>query len=201
MTKRPTEHERHSDLPIDPIFLQRWSPRAFDANTMPEEDLLTLIEAARWAPSAYNVQPWRFLYARHGDSHWEGYLELLDPFNAGWAKQASALIFLLSDSLMFAEEPEKTKPARTNSFDSGAAWAQLALQATRMGYQAHAMAGLDYVRTRERLQVPDRYRIEVAIAVGRRADAAQLPADLRDREAPSPRRPISELAFPGGFPS
>ncbi|WP_282608297.1 nitroreductase family protein [Pelagibius sp. Alg239-R121] len=191
---------RKTDLPIDPIFLKRWSPRAFDSSPMPEPDLLTLIEAARWAPSAFNVQPWRFLYALRGDAQWQNFLELLDSFNIGWAQNASALVFLLSDRLMFADEPGKAKPSRCHSFDAGAAWAQLALQATRMGYQAHGMAGIDYDLSRIRLQVPERYRIEIAIAVGRRADAAALPAELQEREFPSPRRPIDELAFAGGFP-
>ena len=192
--------QRQSDHPIDPIFLERWSPRAFDGRAMPESDLLSLIEAARWAPSAFNVQPWRFLYALRDDAHWQQYLELLDSFNRAWAQQASALVFLLSDSLMFAEDPAKTKPSRCHSFDAGAAWAQLALQATRMGYQAHGMAGIDYEKSRKSLQVPERYRIEIAIAIGRRADATNLPEDLRERETPSSRRPLQELAFAGAFP-
>lgn len=191
---------RQSDRPIDPIFLERWSPRAFDGEAMPEADLLTVIEAARWAPSAFNLQPWRFLYAHRGDRHWQDYLALLDDFNRAWAQQASALVFLLSDSLMFAEDPEKTKPSRCHSFDAGAAWAQFALQATRMGYQAHGMAGIDYEQSRSRLQVPEHYRVEIAIAIGRRAEASNLPADLQEREVPSLRRPLSELAFAGAFP-
>lgn len=191
---------RQSDHPIDPIFLERWSPRAFDGRAMPEADLLSLIEAARWAPSAFNVQPWRFLYALRGDAHWQQYLELLDSFNRSWAQQASALVFLVSDSLMFAEDPTKAKPSRCHSFDAGAAWAQLALQATRMGYQAHGMAGIDYDKSRTSLQIPERYRIEIAIAVGRRAEAVNLPEDLREREVPSSRRPLQELAFAGAFP-
>lgn len=191
---------RQTDHPIDPIFLERWSPRAFDGRNMPAADLLTLIEAARWAPSAFNLQPWRFLYALRSDRHWPDFLELLDSFNRAWAQQASALVFLLSDSLMFSETPAKTKPSRCHSFDAGASWAQLALQATKMGYQAHGMAGINYEMARDRLQVPEQFRIEIAIAVGRPADASILPGELRDREFPSPRRPIDELAFAGRYP-
>jgi len=78
--------ERISDHPIEPIFLNRWSPRAYDATSMPVSDLLTILEAARWAPSAYNVQPWRFLYFHRDDAHWQTYLALLDPFTAGLSR-------------------------------------------------------------------------------------------------------------------
>jgi len=192
--------QRNPDHPIDPIFLERWSPRAFDAEAMPETDLLALIEAARWAPSAYNYQPWRFLYAHRDDAHWQGFLDLLDPFNASWARHASAIIFVLSDMLMPGGVASAPSPSHSHSFDTGAAWAQLALQATRLGYHAHAMAGIDFDRARTRLNVPDRFRIEIAVAVGRRADPATLPDELQRRERPSQRRPVHEFAFPGSFP-
>lgn len=192
--------DRRSDHPVDPLFLARWSPRAFDAAAMSEADLASLIEAARWAPSAYNYQPWRFLYAHRDDAHWQGFLDLLDPFNAGWARDASALIFVLSDRLMAANGNGEPRPSHSHSFDAGAAWAQLALQATRLGYQAHGMAGIDFERARAHLGVPERFHIEIAIAVGRRADPARLPEALRDRERPSQRRPIHEIAFAGAFP-
>lgn len=192
--------DRRSDHPVDPLFLARWSPRAFDAAAMPEADLASLIEAARWAPSAYNYQPWRFLYAHRGDANWQGFLDLLVPFNASWARDASALIFVLSDRLMAADGNGEPSPSHSHSFDAGAAWAQLALQATRLGYQAHGMAGIDFERARTHLAVPERFRIEIAIAIGRRADPARLPEALRDRERPSQRRPIREIAFAGAFP-
>jgi nitroreductase len=192
--------ERNPGHPIDPIFLERWSPRAFDAQTMPEADLLTLIEAARWAPSAYNYQPWRFLYARRDDAHWQGFLNLLVPFNMGWAQHASALIFVLSDRLMGGSDPSELSPSHSHSFDAGAAWAQLALQAVRLGYHARGMAGVDFDRAREHLNVPERFRIEIAIAVGRRADPARLPDALQKHEHPTQRRPVHEIAFAGAFP-
>jgi len=192
--------ERKTDHPIDSIFIKRWSPRAFDAETMPAADLLTILEAARWAPSAYNVQPWRFLYALRDDTHWSDYLRLLDPFNASWAQRAAALIFLVSDTHMPAEGEAPRKPSRTHSLDVGAAWAQLALQATLMGYQAHAMAGIRYDQVREKLAVPADYRVEIAIAIGKPADKAVLPEVLQAREQLSLRRPLNEIAFAGGFP-
>lgn len=189
---------RSAAHPIEPIFLKRWSPRAFDATEVPIDDLLTMIEAARWAPSAYNIQPWRFLYAQRGDAHWQRYLGLLDAFNFAWAQNAGALVFVISDTLIGAHPSEKQ--SHTHDFDTGAAWAQLALQATAMGYQAHAMAGIDFNATRETLEIPDRYRIEIAVAIGTQADPAILPAELQTREAPSDRLPLDQLAFGGAFP-
>lgn len=189
---------REPDFPIDPLFLERWSPRAFDSSDMPEEDLRTLFEAARWAPSAFNSQPWRFLYARRGDDNWAAFLDLLIPWNREWAESASVLIFILSDSLMSTKWGGDTV-SHSHSFDSGAAWACLALQATRLGYQAHAMSGVEFDRARAELQVPERFRIEAAVAVGRRGDPAQLPEKLRAREQPSGRRPAGEFSYPGRF--
>ncbi|WP_029010587.1 nitroreductase family protein [Azospirillum halopraeferens] len=189
--------ERVPAHPVDPLFPARWSPRAFDAADMPESDLLTMLEAARWAPSAFNYQPWRFLYARRGDAHWADFLDLLLPGNARWARDASALVFVLSDTRLVRDDSDT--PAYTHSFDTGAAWAQLALQAIRLGYHAHGMAGIDFDRARARLAVPERFRIEMAAAIGRRADPATLPDDLRAREQPSPRRPLEAIAYPGPF--
>ncbi len=190
---------RVSSHPIDPLFLKRWSPRAFDAQDMPQQDLHTLLEAARWAPSAYNIQPWRFIYARRSDAEWETFVSLLDPFNAGWAHKASALIFLVSDSLFSLEEGQALKKAHYNSFDAGAAWAQLALQATALGYNCHAMAGLLFDDITHKLDIPERYKVEVAIAVGKRSNPLDLPEGLREREEPSPRLELEKIAFQGSF--
>ena len=193
--------DRQPDHPVDPLFLERWSPRAFDGTKMPEEDLLTMFEAARWAPSAFNSQPWRFLWARRGDEHWERFLGLLIPWNQGWAHSASALVYILSDSLPFTDKAGEPATSHTHSYDSGAAWACFALQARLMGYQAHGMSGVEFERARAELAVPERYRIEAAAAVGRVGDPATLPEKLRAREGPSGRRPVSELAFRGKYPA
>lgn len=190
---------RKSDYPVDPLFIQRWSPRAFDASTMSLTDLHTIIEAARWAPSAYNIQPWRFIYALRDDEYWNTFLGLLDPFNETWAQNASALVFLVSDSVVGTQNPGSHKPSGTHSFDAGAAWAHLALQATLLGYQAHAMAGVLFDAVQRQLRVPERYRIEIAIAIGREASPATLPPALREREMPSTRLPLKQIAFAGRF--
>ncbi|HYJ82941.1 MAG TPA: nitroreductase family protein [Allosphingosinicella sp.] len=193
---------RQSDHPIDPLFLERWSPRAFDESEIPEQDLLTLFEAARWAPSAFNSQPWRFLYALRGDADWERFLDLLIPFNRSWAKSASALVYILSDSLPMTDKATgEPATSHTHSYDAGAAWVSFALQATRMGYQAHGMSGVDFDRVREELGIPQRYRVEAAAVVGRIGDPATLPEKLRAREFPSGRKPVEEFAFKGGWPS
>ncbi|MGZ8312244.1 MAG: nitroreductase family protein [Allosphingosinicella sp.] len=191
---------RTADRPIDPLFLQRWSPRAFDGSDLPDEHLQTIFEAARWAPSAFNSQPWRFLYARRGDANWARFLDLLIPFNQSWAHSASVLVYILSDSLM-ETKPGQATPSHSHSFDAGAAWACLALQATRMGYHAHGMSGVDFDRARVELGVPDRFRLEAAAVVGRIGDPATLPERLQAREFPSDRRPVGEFAFAGNFPA
>lgn len=192
---------RQSDHPIDPLFLERWSPRSFDGSPVPQEDLERMFEAARWAPSAFNSQPWRFLYAHHGDPHWETFVNVLVPFNIGWAQHAAVLVYVLSDTLPFTDKEGRPSSSLTHSYDSGAAWALLALQAWRMGYYAHGMSGIELDRAREALRVPDRYVIEAAAAIGRQGDPATLPEKLRAREVPSGRKPISDFAFRGPFPA
>ena len=185
--------------PVDPLFLDRWSPRAFDGSSLPQADLDTLLDAARWAPSAFNYQPWRFLYAHRDSADWARFLGVLVPFNQSWVQHASVLTFILSDSLSSAPGSQDAKPSHSHSFDAGAAWALLALQATRMGYHTHAMTGVDFDAARRELAVPDRFRIEAAVAIGRMGDKATLPEGLQDKEAPSGRNPIDSFAFAGNF--
>lgn len=124
--------ERNSEHPIDEAFLSRWSPRAFDGSTIDEADLFTIMEAGRWAPSASNYQPWRFLYARRGDAFWDDAMSLLIPFNQGWAHSASALVFIVSDEL--TRGPKGDAPNHSHSFDCGTAWGFMAMQALQMGF-------------------------------------------------------------------
>jgi nitroreductase len=189
---------RQSDHPVDPLFLDRWSPRAFDGSEIPDAELMTMFEAARWAPSAFNSQPWRLLYAKRGDTNWERFLGLLIPWNQSWAHSASVLVYFISDSLM-ETKPGIWKESHSHSFDTGAAWASLALQATRLGYRAHGMSGVDFDRARVELGVPERFRIEAAAVIGRVGDPETLDEKLRAREVPSGRRPLAEIAFAGNF--
>lgn len=191
---------RTPDHSINEVFLNRWSPRAYDESAIAEEDLLAMFEAARWAPSAFNSQPWRFLYSRRGDRDWEQFLDLLIPWNRAWAQSASALVYILSDRLPMTDKAGAPAFSHTHSYDTGAAWGYLALQATMMGYQAHGMSGVDFDRAQAELGIPNQYRIEAAAVVGRIGDAATLPDKLRARETPSGRKHVGEFAFRGRFP-
>ena len=191
---------RISDYAIDALFLNRWSPRAFTDETIPEDELMTLFEAARWAPSCFNSQPWRFLYARRHTPQWDRFLPLLISFNQSWAKNASALVFIVSNTTMTDPATGQRTVSPSHTFDAGAAWAQLGLQATRSGWRAHAMAGFDHERARKELNIPDEYRIEVAVAIGRQGDRSTLAERLQDRETPSTREELSTITMEGGFP-
>ena len=193
-------NERVADHPIDPLFLERWSPRAFTGEAIPEEELFTLIEAARWAASSYNSQPWRFIYARRDTPHWERLLGLLIEFNRGWAQHAAALIFVVSKSTLLPPGKDAEIPSHSHSFDAGAASACLALQAARSGWAAHGMVGLDFDEAFVVLGVPQGYRIEAAFAIGRRGDKSLLSEPMRSREMPNGRMPLAEIAFEGSFP-
>lgn len=193
-------NSRTADYPIDPLFLERWSPRAFTDAPISERELLTLLEAARWAPSSFNSQPWRFIYARRGTEPWPRFLGLLSAYNQSWAGNAAALVILVSKTTMLPRGADKEVPSPTHSLDAGAAWANLALQATRSGWAAHGMAGFDVPRTAVELAVPTDYRVEAAIAIGRPGDKSLLPEPLRAREHPSDRLPLSQLVSEGRFP-
>lgn len=187
---------RETDTALNPLFLNRWSPRAFDGSVMPADDLRTILDAGRWAPSSFNYQPWRFLYATRDDAaNWARFLDLLIPFNAIWAKEASVLLFILSETTMGSPD----KPSHSHSFDAGAAWSAVALQSTLIGYHAHGMVGIDMDKTRRELGVPDGFRIEAAVAIGRMGDPASLPEKLQAREEPSNRKPLEEIAYSGNF--
>jgi len=190
---------RTADHPIDKLFLERWSPRAFTGEPIAELDLAILFEAARWAPSSYNSQPWRFLYARRDTPHWEKFLGLLLEFNRSWAHRAAALVVVVSRTTLLPPGATQEIPSHSHSFDAGAAWGSLALQATLLGWQAHAMTGFDHDRAAAELNVPERYRVEAVVAIGRPGDPSLLPERLASRERPSGRRPLAETALEGGF--
>jgi nitroreductase len=194
-----TENPRVADHPIEKVFLDRWSPRAFTGEPIPQSVLYTLFEAARWAPSSYNSQPWRFLYATNGNAHWDKFLNLLIPFNQSWAKTASALVFAVSETTMAQQGKDARIPSHSHSFDTGAAWGYLALQATYLGWHTHGMVGVDFDRVRTELKVPDDVRVEAAIAIGKIGPKTLLPEALQAREFPSPRKPVAEIALEGGF--
>ncbi len=193
------KHTRTAEHPISEIFLERWSPRALTGEEIPEASLLTILEAARWAPSAYNFQPWRFVYARKGTAHWERLFGILNEFNQGWARNASALVIVLSKEKSLPPGKDQEVPNLTHSFDAGAAWGFLALQASIEGWQAHGMAGIDREKARVDLGVPAGYTVEAAVAIGRPGDKNTLPESLRAREGYSQRHPLASVAAEGRF--
>jgi nitroreductase len=194
-----TANHRTADHPIDPMFLERWSPRAFTGEPLAESDLLTMLEAARWAPSSSNAQPWRFVYARRDTAAWPRLLGLLVPANQAWATDASALVVLFSKTTMRYAGKDQDVPSPTHSLDAGTASGYLALQALRMGWHTHGMGGFDRDRAIAELGVPAGFRAEAVYAVGRLGDPAKLPEPLRARERPSARLPLAQLAFEGTF--
>jgi nitroreductase len=190
-----TSSGRSAAHDIHPAFLGRWSPRAFTDEAIPVPTLMQLFEAAHWAPSAFNLQPWRFVYARRGGPGWDDLLGLLIPYNQAWAHRAAALIFIASATERTRSDGER-EAIYSHSFDAGAAWGYLALQAHHLGWAAHGMTGFDHERCYEVLGAPRAdYRVEAAIAVGRVGDPGLLPESYQAREAPSAREPVETLVF------
>jgi nitroreductase len=187
--------KRRADHPIDNLFLDRWSPRAMTGEAISQADLMVLFEAARWAPSSYNNQPWRMLYAHRDSEHWPLFFDLLVEFNRSWARNAGALVLFIS-STRFDFNGE---PSVTHSFDTGAAWENLALQGWLKGLVVHGMQGFDYERARTALNIPEGFRVEAMAAIGKPADPATLSADLRAREVPSDRRKLEQTICEGPF--
>lgn len=179
---------------VEPFIYRRWSPRAMSGEAVDEREIQALFEAARWAPSCFNEQPWRFLFARRDTPHWNDFFALLVEGNQRWARRAALLVVVLSRRTFERNDAA----SRTHSFDAGAAWQCLALQGSALGLVVHGMAGFDHEAARTRLEVPDHYRVEAMIAVGRPGRIEDLDERLREREHPSDRRPTSELAFEGG---
>ena len=190
---------RRPDHPIHSLFTDRWSPRAFTGESISESGLLCLLEAARWAPSAYNAQPWRFVYARRETPSWQPIFDSLVEFNQGWARHAAALVVIAAARQAIFPGEANAAPNPWHSFDAGAAWASLAFQATFAGWSAHGMAGFDADRLREAAQIPDAYSVETVVAIGKRGEARLLPEGMRARETPNGRLPLTQLAAEGQF--
>lgn len=191
----PPGAARIPDAPVDPQFPKRWSPRSFTAEPVTQEELRSLFEAARWAPSSGNEQPWIYLYANSPDDH-RRFLDLLDNGNQAWAFRAPILAFVIA-----RQHTRKGNPNRTAQFDTGSSWMSLALQARKLGLYAHGMAGFDVDRSYDVLHVPrDRYYVMAAIAIGHRGDPSVLAERNRVRESPNSRNPVSAFAFPGVMP-
>ena len=180
---------------INPLFLNRWSPRAMSGEEISHDDLMGLFEAARWAPSSYNNQPWRFIYAKRNTDHWQKLSSLLVEGNKTWAKNAAVIVVVISRKNFEFNE----KPAITHQFDAGAAWENLALEATSRELVTHGMQGFDFDVARKALGIPESFDVMAMIAIGKLGQKENLPRDLQEREYPSNRKPLEEIVMEGKF--
>lgn len=181
---------------VHELIRTRWSPRSFSDRPVSNEDLKTILEAARWAASSNNEQPWRFLIARKSDGEaYDRILKLLVPGNQEWARTAPVLIIMAAKRTF----SHNGSPNSYALHDTGAALAHFMLQAHALGLYAHGMAGFDRVRAREELGIPDDYDVGAAVALGYRDSPDKLTNERhRNSEiAKRTRKPISELAFAG----
>jgi nitroreductase len=184
-------------MTLHPLLSGRWSPRGFDAgHELTPDQLTVLLEAARWAPSAGNSQPWRFVVAQRGEAAFERLTGTLTGNNRRWAGRASALLLVLAETT----DPEG-RPRTHALFDTGLAVAQLVTQAEAEGLATHQMGGFDPAAAAGLFGIDPRLTPVVVIAVGVRQDEHGLPDDLAAREAaPRTRRPLHELVLAGPAP-
>jgi nitroreductase len=187
----PVEH------PIHELLASRWSPRAYagDRPVAPEV-LAQLFEAARWAPSSSNEQPWSFIVGIKGRETWNKLFDTLVPGNQAWTRNAPVLMLGLARKTF----QKSGSPNRHAMYDLGQAVSMLLIQATSLGLITHQMAGFDPEKARSTFQVPDNYDIGAVIAIGYQADPSTLPTELREREtAPRTRNSIDTFVFEGDF--
>lgn len=187
-------NKRKTSYDIDDIFLNRYSPRALSGESISQEELFTVFEAARWAPSASNIQPWRFIYAHRDTPSFEKLFSLLVEGNQIWCKNASVLVVIVSN-----KNNDKGDPSPTHSFDTGSAWENLALQCTKMGLITHGMGGFDYIKAKNDLNIPEDFNVEAMVAIGKPGNIEDLPEKLQSREEPSGRKNLEEIIFEGEF--
>jgi nitroreductase len=186
---------RKADFPIEPLLIDRWSPRAMSGEEISKEELLRVFEAARWAPSSFNAQQWRALYAQRSSEHWGTFFGLLVDANKVWAKNAALLVLFISRKTFEYND----EPSVTHSFDTGAAWENFALQGFHEGLVVHGMEGFDYDRARRDLQIPEEFQVEAMAAVGRPGTKESLPQKLQERESPNDRRKLVKSICEGPF--
>jgi nitroreductase len=186
-----------SESPVHQLIRDRWSPRSFEDKAIPEDALRSLFEAARWAPSSNNEQPWAYIVATKDDKgNFDKILGTLVEFNASWAKHASALAIAVA-KLNFAQNHA---PNRNAQYDTGAASALLSVEATARGLAVHQMAGFDPEKARTAFGIPEGWEAIAAIAIGYPGSPDSLPPKLKDRElAPRRRKPIREFVMTGSW--
>ncbi|MEK6914496.1 MAG: nitroreductase family protein [Nanoarchaeota archaeon] len=191
------ENIRKTKYKINPLILNRWSPRAMSGELLKEEELMSLFEAARWAPSSMNNQLWRFIYVKKDSEYWNNFFDLLVEGNKTWCKNASALIILISRKNNYHNNEIQI----THSLEAGMAFENLALEGANKNIVVHGMAGFDYDKAKELLKLENNWQVECIIAVGKKANKDILPKELQDKEKPSERLDINQIAieFKGKF--
>jgi nitroreductase len=172
---------------VDETISHRWSPRAFKKAVIADSDIETLFEAARWAPSCFNAQPWTFYVST--DQSFDEYLALLVDSNQVWAKNASLICFVVVKKTF----EHNGKPNNYAEFDAGAAWMAMTLQARRMGLYTHGMGGIKHPEVAEYLAVGDDHKVVCGIVIGVADTPDILPADIAAKEKPSARKPLSQV--------
>jgi len=196
MVQKPeNESARKSNYPINPLILNRWSSRAMTGEALNDDDIMSLFEAARWAPSSYNNQPWRFIYAKRNTEHWDRFFNLLAEGNKNWTKNAALLVVVISRKNFEFNE----KPAITHQFDAGSAWENLALEASSRGIVAHGMQGFDYEKAGVDLGVPHDFEVMAMIAIGKKGPIEILPPELQEMEKLTDRKPLKEIIMEGFY--
>ena len=197
MQESEIKAKRTSEYPINPLILSRWSPRSMTGEELGDDDIMSLFEAARWAPSSFNNQPWRFIYAKRNTEHWDRLFNLLVDVNKTWAKNAALLAVVISRKNFEFNE----KPARTHQFDTGSAWENLALEASSRGIVAHGMQGFDYEKAKTELGIPADFEVMAMIAIGKRGPKENLPTELQDKEKPNDRKALKDIIMEGTYRS
>lgn len=193
MKQQDLSKKRIQEYNANTLFRNRWSPRSMSGEPITKEELMILFEAAKWAPSSFNSQPWRFIYAIKNTEYWGPFFDLLVDFNKSWAKNAAVLIIVVSrKNFEYNEEY-----SRTHSFDTGAAWQSLALQASINGLIAHGIGGFDHEQAKKVANISDQFEVEAMIAIGRPAEKTVLPKELQEAEIISDRKKIKEISFEG----
>lgn len=187
--------KRQASQPVHPLFIDRWSPRGMTGEAVSEQELMTMFEAARWAPSSNNAQPWRILYARRDTEQWPAFMELLFDGNRAWGERAGALLLFISHTY----NDSAGRPSETHSFDAGAAWENLALQGYLLGLAVHGIAGFHRDRARDVLKIPTQFHLEAMVVVGRPGAQDLLSDTLKARETPNDRRPLTQTVCEGAF--
>jgi nitroreductase len=177
---------------VEHLIRRRWSPRTYADKEVPAAELKRLFEAARWAASSYNEQRWRFLVGRRGDETYQKIFNALVEFNQAWAKSAPVLVLSVAKKTFTG----KGSPNHYGLHDTGAAMANLALQATADGLHTHSMAGFDHEQVRASFAIPSDYEIGAVTAIGYFGDPASLPEHLHKMEvSPRQRKPLADFVF------